>query len=415
MAGVQLKEHQYKALQQMKNGCILKGTVGSGKSRTALAYYYEKNGGKCNYPTYVRMLKPKDLYIITTAMKRDKLEWEEELLIFHMSTNPDPNLNWYKNKVVVDSWNNIEKYKDVKDAFFIFDEQRAIGYGAWAKAFITIAKSNEWILLSATPGDVWEHYISVFIANGFYKNKTDFIRQHFVYSAFTNFPKVERVLNEGKLIRLKNSILVTMEDNRDTIPHHEIIMCNYDRYNYEYITRNRWNIYKNKPIETANEFCLTLRQLVNSDLSRQEAVLDILKQHHKVIIFYNYNYELDILKALFKDVYPFAEWNGHAHQQILSGPKWAYLVQYTAGKEGWNCVTTDTEIFYSQNYSYSVMVQAAGRINRMNTPFKDLYYYHLKSSSKIDKAINMSLNKKKKFNEKTFAPDFDNSHISHAS
>ena len=413
MAGVQLYDHQIKALDKMKNGCILKGTVGSGKSRTALGYYYERNGGKCNYPTYVRMLHPKNLYIITTARKRDTLEWEEELLVYHLTTNPD--LSQYKHKVIVDSWNNIEKYRDVKNAFFIFDEQRVIGYGSWVKSFLAIAKENEWILLSATPGDTWMDYVPVFIANGFYKNKTDFTRQHVVYSAFTNFPKVDRYINEGKLIRLRNEILIPMDFQRLTVPHHEIIMCEYDRYNYEYITRNRWNIYKNKPIETANEFCLTLRQLVNSDISRQEAILDILKQHHKVIIFYNYNYELDILKALFKDVYPFTEWNGHAHEQILSGPKWVYLVQYTAGNEGWNCVTTDTIIYYSQNYSYKVMMQAAGRIDRINTPFRDLYYYHLKSSSKIDKAINMSLNRKKKFNEKSFAPDFNNSQKTQAS
>ena len=72
---------------------------------------------------------PKDLYIITTAKKRDTLEWEGELSPFLLSTNPDVNL--YQNKVVIDSWNNISKYKDITDAFFIFDEQRVVGSGTW--------------------------------------------------------------------------------------------------------------------------------------------------------------------------------------------------------------------------------------------------------------------------------------------
>lgn len=406
MAGVQLSSDQLEALRKMKNGCILNGTVGSGKSRTALAYYYEQYGGKCNLSSYIRMTNPKDLYIITTARKRDTHEWEKELLLFHLCT--DPALSIYKHKIIIDSWNNISKYTDVKDSFFIFDEQRVVGYGVWTKSFLNIAKFNSWILLSATPGDTWMDYLPVFIANGFYKNKTDFIKNHVVYSPFiTNFPKIDRYVNEGRLIKLKSMILVEMDFHRKTIPHHNIILCEYDRHNYEYITRNRWNIYENKPIENANEFCLCLRKLVNSDISRQHAILDILKEHKKIIIFYNYDYELEILRHLFTDVYPYSEWNGHKHEALLTGPKWAYLVQYIAGNEGWNCVTCDTEIFYSQSYSYKQMIQAAGRIDRRDTPFIDLYYYHLKSSSKIDKAINFALNKKKKFNEKTFAPEFN--------
>ena len=48
------------------------------------------------------------------------------------------------------------------------------------------------------------------------------------------------------------------------------------------------------------------------------------------------------------------------------------------------------------------MEQARGRIDRMNTPFNDLYYYHLKTRSGIDLAISRALNSKKKFNESGF-------------
>lgn len=245
---------------------------------------------------------------------------------------------------------------------------------------MSIAKKNEWILLSATPGDTWHDYIPVFIANGFYKNKTEFEREHAVYSRLSKFPKVERYINTGKLIRLRNSILVDMEFERNTIPHHEDVVCDYDILGYKELIRKRWNLEKGKPIENASEFCFCLRKLVNTDTSRQIKLMEILELHNKAIIFYNFDYELEILRKLCADSgLTVAEWNGHVHQPVPSGHYWAYLVQYTAGAEGWNCITTDTIIFYSQNYSYKITTQAAGRIDRLNTPYTDLYYYHLKS------------------------------------
>lgn len=403
--GIGLYDYQIDAVKRMKNGCILNGGVGSGKSRTALAYYYLRNGGDpaslCG-DNYMPMDDPpKDLYIITTARKRDTLEWDGDMAPFLLSTHTDVNL--YCNKVVVDSWNNITKYKEVTGAFFIFDEDRVTGSGVWVKSFLKIAKSNEWIILSATPGDTWQDYIPVFLANGFYKNKSEFIREHIVYSRFSKFPKVDRYLNTGRLIRLRNNILIDMDFHRDTIPHHEDVYVSYDISAYKDICRNRWNPWEDKPIENAAEFCYSLRKLVNTDEARQVALLQIIEEHPKAIIFYNFDYELDILKKLYYgEDFEIAEWNGHKHQEVPKGEKWVYLVQYTAGNEGWNCVRTDTIIFYSQNYSYKVMTQAAGRIDRLNTPYRDLYYYHIKSRSGIDLAISKALKNKKKFNERKF-------------
>lgn len=403
--GIGLYDYQIDAVKRMKNGCILNGGVGSGKSRTALAYYYLRNGGDpaslCG-DNYIPMDDPpKDLYIITTARKRDTLEWDGDMAPFLLSTHTDINL--YCNKVVVDSWNNITKYKEVTDAFFIFDEDRVTGSGVWVKSFLKIAKSNEWIILSATPGDTWQDYIPVFLANGFYKNKSEFIREHIVYSRFSKFPKVDRYLNTGRLIRLRNNILIDMDFHRDTVPHHEDVYVSYDISAYKDICRNRWNPWEDKPIENASEFCYSLRKIVNTDEARQVALLQIIEKHPKAIIFYNFDYELDILKKLYYgEDFEIAEWNGHKHQEVPKGEKWVYLVQYTAGNEGWNCVRTDTIIFYSQNYSYKVMTQAAGRIDRLNTPYKDLYYYHIKSRSGIDLAISKALKNKKKFNERKF-------------
>ncbi len=397
---IQLKDYQKDAVRRMRNGCILCGGVGSGKSRTSLAYYYISMGGNLDKPE-VLLKDPKDLYIITTARKRDTHEWEAEMPPFLLSTNPEATP--YKNKVVIDSWNNIKKYKEVTDAFFIFDEQRVVGYGTWTKSFLAIAKSNQWILLSATPGDTWSDYIPVFVANGFYKNKTEFTRNHCVYSRYTNFPKIDRYVDTKRLVRLRDRILVNMDFDRPTISHHEDVYVDYTKERYKAVCKDRWSPFTDAPIENASEFCYTLRQIINSDPSRELAILEIFEKHPRIIIFYNFDYELEILKNLaYNNSIPYAEWNGHAHQPIPLTSSWFYLVQYTAGAEGWNCVATDTIVFYSQNYSYKVMVQASGRIDRMNTPYKELYYYHLKSHAGIDLAIARALKEKKKFNERKF-------------
>ncbi len=403
MAGIQLYDYQLDAVNRMKNGCILCGGVGSGKSRTALAYYYKEQGGILGTKNYKPMPgKPKDLYIITTARKRDTLEWEGEMAPFLLSTNPECN-TLYNNKIVVDSWNNIGKYKDVVGAFFIFDEQRVIGYGAWTKAFLKIARGNNWILLSATPGDTWSDYMPVFIANGFYKNKTEFVAEHIVYNSNVKYKKVDRYLNTGRLIRLRNRILVDMDFDRKTVSHNEDVYCRYDTTLYKETIKNRWDPFDGKPIEQASSLCYILRRIVNSDESRQTAVLELFERHPRMIIFYNFDYELDILKGLYYgDEVEIGEWNGHKHQPIPDGKKWVYLVQYNAGAEGWNCVKTDTIVFYSQNYSYKMLEQARGRIDRLNTPFTDLYYYHLKTRSGIDLAISKALAEKRNFNERKF-------------
>ena len=402
---MELRDYQLEAIGKMKNGCILNGGVGSGKSLTSLSYYYLKNGGSLEFLSgkdYIPMPNPpKDLYIITTARKRDTFEWEGELSHFLLSTHEE--LNKYDNKVIVDSWNNIQKYKDVEDAFFIFDEQRVVGSGAWVKAFLKIAKKNQWILLSATPGDTWSDYIPVFIANGFYKNKTEFMREHAVFSRFSKYPKIEKYIGTGRLIRQRREILVDMKFERETVQHHYDIYVEYDNKLYKDVMKRRWDIWNDEPIINASGLCYALRKIVNSHESRSTKLLELFETHQKMIVFYNFDYELEILKSLyFGEGVIVAEWNGHKHEPTPTGNQWVYLVQYTAGAEGWNCITTDTIVFYSLNYSYKIMHQSAGRIDRLNTPYKDLHYYYLKSRSGIDLAIERALNDKRKFNESSF-------------
>ena len=412
---IKLYDHQKDALLRMRNGCILNGGVGSGKSITALAYYFTQNGGELDpYKPMDRIPfsnRVQDLYIITTARKRDTLEWEGELCHFLLSTNPKSNA-LHGNTIVVDSWNNIGKYSDVRGAFFIFDEQRVVGNGAWVKSFLRIARVNNWVLLSATPGDKWEDYIPVFLANGFYRNKTEFTRKHFVYSPYIKW-KVDRYLGIQRLERLRNRILIDMDFDRKTVAHHEDIYASYDLMMYKTAIKTRRDPFTlipdfcgnmiQKPIEQAAGLCYVLRRIVNSDVSRQVALLEIFEKHPKMIVFYNFDYELEILKGIYygNDV-EVAEWNGHKHQPVPESERWVYLVQYTAGAEGWNCITTDTIVFFSQNYSYKIVEQSSGRIDRLNTPFIDLYYYHIKSRSGIDIAISKALQEKKKFNERKF-------------
>lgn len=408
MSNVSMYDYQLDAIRKMHNGCILCGGVGSGKSRTSLAYYYSRMGGDL-YDTskkFSMMTHPKDLYIITTARKRDTAEWSVDMAPFLLS--PHPEANAYDNQVIVDSWNNIEKYVNVKNAFFIFDEQRVVGYGKWAKTFIKIARNNEWILLSATPGDKWEDYMAVFIANGFYRNKSEFEYYHIVYNPRTTFPQVLQYINVDLLIQHRDELLVDMDFKRKTTSHHEEIAVKYDGELISQVIKTRQNL-EGEPIENAAQFCSVLRQITFSDESRVVALLELIEKHPTAIIFYNYDFELDILKSInYGDGVEVAEWNGHKHEPVPTSSKWVYLVNYAAGAEGWNCITTDTIIFYSQNYSWRIMNQAQGRIDRLNTPYMNLWYYHFVSRSPIDKAITRALKAKGKFNEGRFYESFNN-------
>lgn len=413
-----LGKHQIDAIKKMKNGSILVGGVGSGKSRTSIGYFFKEFGGGFSPVTQSvasgkndiigyeisREMKsrPRDLVIITTAKKRDSMEWEQELALYSMSTDPECNI--YDNRIKVDSWNNIAKYANREGCFFIFDEQRVGGTGKWAKTFIKIARKNKWILLSATPGDTWSDYAPVFIANNFYRNFTEFRRRHVVYNQYAKFPKIDHYVECSLLEQHRSDILIPMEFKRNTVAHHEYVQVPYNKDIYDVVAKQRWNVYKEQPCKEIAELCQVLRRVVNSDESRAEEVVKIVEKHGRVIIFYNYDYELEILRELFERLkVPYGEWNGKKHQEIPRTKKWGYLVQYLAGAEGWNCIETDCIIFYSQTYSYKSSQQAAGRIDRLNTPFVDLWYYHFMSSAKIDLAINRCLTLKKDFNEKAFA------------
>ena len=403
---MELGVEQREAVNKLRNGNILCGGTGSGKSRTSLAYFMTKVcGGRINSKEakdYIQIEKPYDLYIITTARKRDTLEWDEELIHFGLSRSPELSM-FPEVKVVVDSWNNISKYVKVQNAFFIFDEQRVTGSGKWAKTFIKITRYNKWILLTATPGDTWSDYIPVFIANGFYRNKTEFLSEHAIYNSFTKYPKIDRYVGTKRLMRYRDQITVTIHLKRNTVAHKNYILAEYSREDFKRIYKERWNDIKDEPVKNISELCSLLRRVSNSNEDRIEKAKELVAKHHKVIIFYNFDYELQMLKDMGEELHiTTKEWNGHEHEDLPSDEEWIYLVQYAAGAEGWNCITCDTIIFYSLNYSYKATVQAAGRIDRRNTPYTDLYYYYIYSHSPIDLAIRRCLDKKKDFNERKF-------------
>lgn len=462
MQKVNLAPHQRYAVSRMHNGCILSGGVGVGKTRTAISYYVEKEA-------------PKDVYVITTAKKRDSLDWEAEAVLHGIGRDTSVSRAGERlGHIHVDSWNNMWRYVDVEGAFFIFDEQRLVGSGAWVGTFYKIARKNNWILLSATPGDTWLDYIPVFVANGFYKNKTEFLREHVIYNRFSKFPKVDRYIAVGRLVRHKNALLVDMPYERHTKRHLHHIQVDYDEDKFKKAVETRWNPFTNEPMKDVAELFRVMREIANSDPSRVEAVRNLLSKHNRLIVFYNFDYELELLRSLggsmtdvlsescdsadilnqkstgsspeqspsrssstntlqkstlstkgssgnesvnhsnnstdqscakskdatgnFQNV-SIAEWNGHKHQEIPKTERWLYLVQYTAGAEGWNCIETDACVMFSLNYSYRIFEQCQGRIDRLNTPFTDLHYYVLRSKSAIDNMIWRALRVKMKFNE----------------
>lgn len=388
---IQLKDYQVTAVEKMHNGCVLKGGTGSGKTLTSLVYVYEKiiGGETPVYPGHTFKKPPVDipLYVITVPKKRDDGDWVGEGALIPI-------------RPIVDSWNNIKKYEHITDAVFIFDETKILGYGAWTWSFLRIARNNKWVLLTATPADTWLEYAPLFVANGFYKNKTSFEREHVVWSRYSKYPKVEKYIGVPKLIRFRDSILVNMYFDRDTIQNHKQILCKYDTTTYEILFKDRWDVYNNQPIRDISQLCHLLRRLVNTDESRIKALTNIYRTHKRIIIFYNFNCELDLLRKWCEQInVVFGEWNGQKHDPLPTGIAWVYLCQYTAAQEAWNCIETNCTVFFSQTYSYKALIQSTGRIDRMNTPFTDLYYYHLLSDSPIDNAIQKALAVKENFNE----------------
>lgn len=384
---VELHPHQEKAVEEMHNGCVLTGGVGSGKTIVALEYYIKNE-------------TPRDVFVITTAKKREELDWQKWGAQYAIGASQDSTAHGV---MVVDSWNNIGNYKDVHDAFFIFDEQRLVGNGAWVKAFLKLAQNNRWVLLSATPGDVWLDYVPLFIANGFYKNRSEFFRRHVVMDPYVKFPKIARYLETAHLERLRREVIVTMPFKRHTVRHVKTVKVAYDKEKYETVFKKRWHFLEDRPIENVSEMFSLGRRVLNTDVTRLGAVLELFEKHPKLIIFYNHNPELEMLRILVRTLgVEYGELNGQNHDPVPDGERWIYLVQYTAGAEAWNCTRTDAMIFWSQTYSYKILEQSMGRIDRLNTPFTDLHYYILRSDAPLDAAIHKCLATKRVFNEKGF-------------
>ena len=395
---IELKPHQLKAVEELRSGKILKAGVGTGKTYMSLGYYAEKVTNK--------MTKTIDVYVFTTAKKRDDLDWIGSALEFGLA--PDRENSQNGAKITVDSWNNITNYEDVTDAFIIFDEQRLVGNGAWVKAFYKLAKSNHWIILSATPGDSWIDYIPVFIANGYYKNRTEFLKRHVVFNTYGGYPKVDHYVEEGILQGIRRSLIVDIAYARHTKRRHHNILVPYDEALFNRVLKDRWHVYEDRPLQNVAEMFLVMRKVVNSDISRYAEIMRLMEKHPRLIVFYNFDYELELLRTLNVLNVDMAEWNGHKHQPVPTSERWVYLVQYTSGAEAWNCTDTDAIAFFSLNYSYKIFEQAQGRIDRLDTPFVELHYYILRSNSPIDLAIVRALAQKKSFNERDFsAPKWD--------
>ena len=400
---IQLKPHQKEAIKQLETGKILCGGVGTGKSLTSIAYWWTVVcGGQLRVNGKGDWVKPErrvDLYILTTAKKRNELDWEGELVKLGLSKGSEGVLDGLT--VVVDSWNNIRKYEGVRGAFFILDEQRLVGSGAWVKSFYKIAQKNDWILLSATPGDTWMDYIPVFVANGFYKNKSEFVERHCIYNRFSKYPKVDRFVATKRLYRLRDMLLVDMPYERTTTRNKQRIFVEFDRNLYRQILKTRQDPVTGEPFKNSSALMAAIRRANNSHTSRLEETRKILANHPRVIIFYNYDFELEILRTL-KDSHEVYEFNGHKHDPVPTTESWVYLVQYKAGSEGWNCTSTDTMIMYSLNYAHRMMEQAYGRIDRLNTPYSILNYYLLMASSSLDLGIWEAIQRKRTFSESAF-------------
>ena len=380
---IKLLKYQEEAIQKLHSGSVLYGATGSGKSLTGLAYY-------------MRCWSHLDLYIITTSKKRNAGEWEEEIAKLGC---PPPK--------AIDSWNRLKNYRMVSDAFFLFDEHKVGGHGKWAQSMITIAKKNKWILLTATPGDVWDDYASIFIANEFVKNKTTWNEDFCIFDRISKYPKIIGYQREDVLKNMRDAVLVPMEYQSEKVPIPYVIPYKVDHEEEAYVLARRKSLRhpEMRAFRNTSAMFAYMRMNLPDKESKIQALADVLKKEPKAIIFYNFTPEkYEIENAARQVNIPFFQYNGQIKDNVPDGDTWVYAVQYTAGAEAWNCITCRTVIFYSMNYSYKVMTQAKGRIDRCNSPFDELhYYYFISPDFEIDQEILNALTRKEKFNEEALA------------
>lgn len=375
-----LRPAQRDAVDRMHDGCVLLGRTGSGKTMTALGYW-------------LKVHAQQDLYVVTTPAKRDAMEWEGD----------SAKLGQYLPPERVVSWNKIKDFEYLESAFVVFDEQRVSGSGKWVKSFLKIAKRNDWILLSATPGDVWIDWLPLFIANGFYRTRTQFTDRHVIWDPHTRYPRIKRYIEEDRLERCQEAICVYLASPNpiSRMVHDELV--SYDSRKYAEVTRKRWNPFEVRPMMDAGELCRVQRRIVLENVCREEALERLLKGHPRALVFYSYNYELEAIKAVCERLgRSYGQRNGHRHDPVpVSKEPWVYIVQYQSA-DAWNCISTNIAILYSLPYSWRQQEQAMGRIDRMNTPFDELHYYRLMTDSTIDNAILACLDRKETFNERVY-------------
>lgn len=375
---VTFKDYQKRAINQMHNGCILCGGVGAGKSLTSLGYIDKV------YPSGT-------VYIITPARKRNTGEWFDDIRKNDMD----------ETRFVVDSWNNLSKYKDVKDAFFLFDEQKVSGKGTWAKSLIRIAKSNQWILLSATPGDTYDDYATVLIANGFVRNRTTWYDEYCVTKSQPFFHIVDHK-NKDVIDMMIRRIFIKMDYQSDKKRIERVIPIQARSAGEEKeILMTHKAPGAQMPFTTFAAAIAYVRMNCYDKSKKTEALRKIIEKHKKIIVFYNFLSEkLEIERAAIDANVTINFYNGQRHDPIPDTDEWVYGVQYNSGAEAWNCITTNAMVFYSPNYSYKTMEQAHGRIDRVNSPYECLYYYMLLNELNIDNKVMNALSSKKDFNEK---------------
>ena len=409
MTGIILKPFQENCLERLSTGKVLAADTGAGKSIMSLAWYLSKECAsdehslKSGAKAWTLYHGSPDLYIITTPKKRDSEEWESDLSKFNLVKGRNSKEMGEVN-IFIDSWNNIKKYTEIKNSVFIFDEQRAVGSGTWAKSFVKIAKQNHWIMLSATPGDTWSDWCPLMIAKGYYPNRTAFFNKHAVYNPYVKYREIIRWDNTDELEYYRSKMLVTCRMEKKTTRHFEEVIADCsNKYEVKRAYKERTNPKTGEPFKSASELCAYTRNIINTDPTRSAVGLKIIQMYDRIIIFYTLTDELEGIKwACNKAGRKMYFYNGEIHDQVPTGNNWAYIVQYTAGSEAWNCTTCNAMLFWDLTYSYKQFKQATGRIDRLNTPYSDLYYYAIRSYMPLDLAIRRALREKKDFNSRGF-------------
>lgn len=397
-----LYNFQRQLLNSIEENYIIAADTGTGKTMMAIHHYLKHNTGE-------------PLLILAPPQKIKEGGWQRELDFVASHYNIEIPYDIISYGVLSKRW------KEYKDWFLVMDECHYVKNptSQRGKAAINLTKqSTNFLLLSATPSsNGWGDTIAYMIMFGYYKNKTQFLKEHAVYNRidYGNGPVnvVSDYRDQEKLQKLYQSFSIKLakEDCLDLPP--LVFEKVHFKPSKEYNIIKKDRVLGEELFDNISKLQHGLRFYANQadKLKYTEMLLEGTEEN--VIIFYNYKQENEELKKIAKKLKKKVFEVSGSKTNLPDKEKWTSLknsvtiVQYQAGAAGIELQYANIVIFHTPTYSYQDYEQALGRAYR-NGQTKKVTVYQYITKNTIETSIYQALAAKKDFTEELFRKEIAN-------